>query len=260
MIVRREADGWTLIRQMDHAAHCAQIARAWRSGPFGDDAVSAALEDAAGRHDLGWDDVDGDPEVGEDGAPRNFTQFDEARHARFYARAVRTIARTDAHAAYLVSLHASGLYSGRYGWRGFRTMDWSSIGADGRALLAGEQRFRAELAGSLDPVAREFEQAWRDYMLLETFDFLSLLTCFGLDSAACGPVPTIPGRFTEIAVTRHGMWEVHLDPFPFSGRGLELPVECVHVPGDRFSSDEELRALVHQAPRESRPTVYRAAR
>ena len=259
MIVRREAQGWTLIRQMDHAAHCAEIARAWRSGPFGDGAVSAALEDAAGRHDLGWNEVDGDPEVGEDGAPRNFTQFDEARHARFYAGAVRTIARTDPHAAYLVSLHASGLYSGRYAWRGFRTMDWSSIGADGRALLAGEQGLRAELAGSLDPVAIEFEQAWRDYMLLETFDFLSLLTCFGLDSAACGPVPTIPGRFAEIAVTREGMWEVRLDPFPFSGRELKLPVECVHVRQDRFNSDEELRAFVHQAPRESRRTVYLAA-
>jgi len=258
VIVRREAEGWTLIRQMDHAAHCAAIARAWRSGPFGEDAVSAALEDAAGRHDLGWNDVDGDPEVGEDGAPRNFTQFDEARHARFYAGAVRTIAQTNPHAAYLVSLHASGLYSRRYAWHGFKTMDWSSIGPDGRALLAGEQRFRAELAGSLGPEAVEFEHAWRDYMLLETFDFLSLLTCFGLQSDGCGPVPTIAGRFADIAVTRDGMWDVRLDPFPFAGRELELPVECVHVDGERFSSDEELRALFRQAPRESRRTVYRA--
>lgn len=244
---------------MDHAAHCGEIARAWRSGPFGAGAVSAALEDAAGRHDLGWDEVDGDPEIGDDGAPRNFTQFDEARHARFYAGAVRTIAQTNPHAAYLVSLHASGLYSRRYAWRGFRTMDWTSVGPDGRALLAGERLFREGLASSLDPAAVEFEQAWRDYMLLETFDFLSLLTCFGLQSEGCGPVPTIAGRFTDLVVTRDGTREVRLDPFPFAGRELELTVESVHVRAERFNSDDELRALVHQSPVESRLTVYRAA-
>jgi hypothetical protein len=37
-------------------------------------------------------------------------------------------------------------------------------------------------------------------MLLETFDYLSLLTCFGVESDACGPVP----------------WEVELSPFPFA--------------------------------------------
>ena len=35
MIARREGEGWTLIRQMNHAAHCVELARAWRAGPFG---------------------------------------------------------------------------------------------------------------------------------------------------------------------------------------------------------------------------------
>jgi hypothetical protein len=74
VIVRHEGGAWTLIRQMDHAAHCGQIARAWRSGPFGADAVSAALEYAAGHHDLGWDEVDDEPEAGAEGTPLNFTQ------------------------------------------------------------------------------------------------------------------------------------------------------------------------------------------
>jgi hypothetical protein len=258
-MVRREGGGWTLIRQMDHASHCGEIARAWRSGPFGAGAVSAALEDAAGRHDLGWDEVDGDPEIGDDGAPRNFTQFDEARHARFYAGAVRTIAQTNPHAAYLVSLHASGLYSRRYAWRGFRTMDWTTVGSDGRALLAGERLFREGLARSLDPAAVEFEQAWRDYMLLETFDFLSLLTCFGLPGDGCGPVPTIAGRFADLVVTRDGTWEVRLDPFPFAGDHLELPVTFRHLHGDRFGSDAELRDRLRAARSEVRSTLYRAA-
>jgi hypothetical protein len=259
VIVRREADGWTLIRQMDHAAHCGEISRAWRSGPFGHNAVSRPLEYAAATHDLGWDQVDGQPEIDAEGRPRNFTAFEEARHAAFYSAAVRTIAKTDKHAAYLVSLHATGLYSRRFAWMGFRTMDWKSIGDDGRALLARERAFRAELLRSLEPVDVELEAAWRDYMLLETFDYLSLLTCFGLDSTACGPVPTVPGQFEELTVTRLGPWEVALDPFPFAGDRLELDVLYARVGGDRFESDADLRCRLGAVSRETRTTIYRSA-
>lgn len=250
MIVRRLDGEWILIRQMDHAAHCGEIARAWRSGPFGDVAVSPALEHAAATHDLGWDEVDGEPEVGEDGAPVNFTHYPEAPHARFYAAAVRAIAKTDPHAAYLVSLHASGLYSGRYGWRGFRRPDWTGMTDVGRELLRGEQEFRASIA------AVEFESAWRDYMLLQAFDILSLLTCFGLDSAACGPVPSLPHQFVDLTVTRTGPWDVRLDPFPFAGDRLHVDVTCVRLRAEKFESDSELRSAYSGAKRERQTTTY----
>ena len=257
MIVRREPGGWVLVRQMDHAAHCGAIARAWRDGPFGADAVSPALEHAAATHDLGWDEVDGAPEVDERGGPRNFTNFDERRHAAFYARAVRTIARSDPHAAYLVSLHASGLYSGRYGWRGFRPPDWSGMTGVGRELLRAERQLRADMAGELGGAAVEFEQAWRDYMRLQAFDLCSLLTCFGLDTAAFGPVPSAAHQFLDIAVTRLGAWEVRLEPFPFAGDALELDVTCVRLHADRFDTDAQLRERFAEAPRERQRTVYR---
>jgi hypothetical protein len=260
VIVKREAEGWTLIRQMDHAAHCGEISRAWRSGPFGDGAVSSSLEYAAATHDLGWAEVDGQPEIDGEGKPRNFTTFEEARHAAFYSAAVRTIAKTDKHAAYLVSLHATGLYSRRFGWTGFRAMDWKSIGDDGRALLSRERAFRAELLHSLEPIDAEFEAAWRAYMLLETFDYLSLLTCFGLDGTACGPVPTVPGQFEQLTVTRVGPSEVALDPFPFAGDRLDLAVTATHFKGDRFESDIELRDRLKAATPEARTTIYRCAR
>lgn len=257
MIVRKEAGGWVLIRQMDHAAHCGAIARAWRDGPFGADAVSPALEHAAATHDLGWDEVDGAPEVDERGAPRNFTNFDEKRHAAFYARAVRTIAQTDRHAAYLVSLHASGLYGGRYGWRGFRPPDWSAMTDIGRELLRGERAFRAGAIGELDAGAVEFERVWRDYMLLQAFDLSSLLTCLGLETAAFGPVPSMPRQFTDVVVTRLGPWEVRLEPFPFAGDALDLEVTCVRLHAERFDSDAQLREMLANAPRERQRTVYR---
>lgn len=260
MIVRREGDGWTLIRQMDHAAHCAEISRAWRSGPFGREAVSASLEYAAGYHDLGWTETDGEPELDTEGRPRNFTQVGETRHAKFYSGAVRTIARTDPYAGYLVSLHASGLYGRRFGWNGFRHIDWTSIGEDGRNLLAGERAFRAGLLPSLAAGEVEFDAAWRNYMLLETFDFLSLLTCFGLESPGCGPVPTLPNQFEHLTVTRSGLWEVALDPFPFTGDRLELGVTCVHLGAPRFESEADLREQFWAARPETRLTVYRSGR
>ena len=259
MIVREEDGGWTLIRQMAHAAHCAELSRAWRAGPFGEASVGAGLEYAAGYHDLGWTEIDQQPEIDAEGRPLNFTKIDEVRHTEFYSSAVRTIARTDPYAAYLVSLHASGLYSRRYAWAGLKPVDWTSIGPHGRALLAGEQQFRIELFKSISPDKLEFEAAWRNYMLLETFDFLSLLTCFGVASQGCGPVPTFPGQWEQLSVRRLGDWEVQLTPFPFPGDSLEMDVECVHLPQARFESDDEVRAQVSSAHAETRHTVYSAS-
>lgn len=258
MIARRIDGGWSLIRQVDHAAHAGLLARAWRGGPYGASAVSDSLLRAAGGHDIGWTEVDMAPELDAEGQPRNFTQIDEERHTRFYSAAVRTIAGSDAYAGYLVSLHASGLYGRRYGWTGLKPVDWERIGPRGRELLAGERSYRAELAASISPQNLEFEQAWRDYMLLETFDYLSLLTCFGLDSEGCSPVPTASGRWGGLSVRRLGPWEVELDPFPFAGEDLALEVERVQV-GRRFESEQELRAEFGSAPRISQRTVYLAA-
>ncbi len=259
MVVKKQEDGWFLIKQMDHAQHCAAIARAWRAGPFGERSVSAALEYAAGYHDLGWTEIDKQPEIDSDGRPRNFTQIDEGRHTEFYSGAVRTIAQTDPYAAYLVSLHASGLYSRRYGWTGLKPVDWTAIGTRGRSLLTSERAFRAELSRSLSPDQLEFETAWRDYMLLETFDYLSLLTCFGFDSEGCGPVPTVDGQWEQISVRRHGSWEVELNPFPFRGRELVVDVSSVYIQRPSFSSNEALQEEVRRATREPRRTVYVAS-
>jgi len=257
LIARRIDGGWSLIRQVDHAAHAGRIARAWRMGPYGAPSVSDALLEATGMHDLGWAEIDSAPELDAEGHPLNFTGIDEERHTRFYSAAVRTIARSNPYAAYLVSLHASGLYSGRYAWAGLKPVDWEEIGPRGRELLEGERRFRAELATTIAAPQLEFEGAWRDYMLLETFDYLSLLTCFGFDSDGCGPVPAWPGRWGRMSVRRLGPWEVELDPFPFEGADLVVEVDRVQLVGS-VGTEEELRREFASAPRVSQRTVYLA--
>ena len=96
-------------------------------------------------------------------------------------------------------------------------------------------------------------------MLLETFDFLSLLTCFGVDSQGCGPVPTFEGRWEQLSVRRLSDWEVALTPFPFPGDRLAVEIECIHLRAASFQSDEELRAQVSSARPETRRTLYSSA-
>lgn len=258
MIVRQIDGSWSLIRQLDHATHAGLVSDAWRAGPFGGEQITDSLREATARHDLGWVEADAEPEIDPaSGAPSNFTQVDEGRHTAFYARAVRTIAETDAAAAYLVSLHASGLYSRRYGWSGLKPVDWVSIGEHGRSLLDSERAYRAALEARLSPAEGEFEALWRSYMLLETFDFLSLLTCFGVDSEQCGPVPSKPGQWVTMAVRRLGPWEVALDPWPFAESEVVVPVTARRLANPRFSTSEELHAALARADDTVQETTYR---
>jgi Protein of unknown function (DUF3891) len=259
VIVRPEAEGWTLIRQNDHAIHCGAISRAWRNGRHGDHSVGPSLEKAATEHDLGWVDTDSKPRVDtESGAPLNFTLVSEADHTDFYTGAVRHIAASDPYAAYLVSLHASGLYNRRFGWNGLKPVDWTSIGPRGLELLTTQRSFRESLLAELEAGLHEFEATWRNYMLLETFDFLSLATCLGFETERCGPVPTNDGQWTYMTVRRQGPFEVSLDPFPFAGSELMLEIPCVHLAVERFASDTELRSLLGSSVPYNRRTYYRS--
>jgi hypothetical protein len=258
MIVRQLEGSWVLIRQVDHAVHAGKLTDAWKAGPFGGDQITSSLREATARHDLGWTEADEGPRIDPDtGAPSNFTRIDEARHTAFYARAVRTIGESDPAAAYLVSLHASGLYSRRYGWSGLKPVDWLAIGEHGRALLQSEREYRAELSTRLDPREAEFEALWRGYMLLETFDFLSLLTCLGVESDRCGPVPSEPGQWTMMSIRRLGPWEVALDPWPFPESSLTVSVPVRRLEQQCFASDAELRGALAAVEEVVEETTYR---
>jgi hypothetical protein len=258
MIVRREEGVWHLISQVDHAHHAAGLSDAWKQGPFGGEDITPSLRYATAEHDLGWTDPDLEPSVDpQTGAPSNFIAIDEARHTSFYSQAVRTIANADPTAAYLVSLHASGLYSRRYAWTGLKPVDWYSIGEHGRALLESEREFRTQLISRIPSAETEFESTWRSYMLLETFDCLSLLTCFGFDCARFGPVPTASGQWEMLTVRRAGPWIVALDPFPFAAPELVVEVPCRRFDQERFAGADELRDALAATPKTPQQTVYR---
>ena len=251
MIVRELDDRWVLIEQAEHARQAGRLAEAWAAGP-----LSASLVTATRLHDIGWTTQDAAPRISPvTGGPLNFTEVRDDRHADFYAAGICEVAEADPYAGYLVSLHATGIYAGRFGWNGLRSIAWDALWPRGWRFLDEQEAVRRTLAGRIAAVAPgsgaglEFERVWRDYMLLQTFDYLSLLCCLGLESAGCGPVPAAPHAWGRLHVTRLGPWAVALAPFPFAGERLELPVTCRRLEARRFRDDADLgRALVAAQP------------
>lgn len=258
MVVRKAGEEWILIRQFDHALHAGELAEAWSQGPFGP--LHPGLIVAARIHDIGWREWDEHPAVDpETGGPANFPTVGDRHHAGFYERGIERVAAGDPYAGYLVSLHASGIYGGRFGWSGLQQVAWPSIGERGRRFLEGQVAYREGLLTAVQlryPGAVEFATVWAHYMLLQTLDYLSLQTCLGIASDGCGPVPLDAGS-GRLGVRRHGAWEIELDPFPFPGDRLEVAVPYRTVPG-RFATDRELQAALADAPERRAITVYRA--
>lgn len=257
MIVRKVEGRWVVIEQAEHARHSGEIAAAWARGPMG--TLPPPLLTATRLHDIGWVEWDREPALDPaTGGPANFPSVRDDRHSVFYDRGIRRVAEEDPYAGYLVSLHASGIYSGRYGWRGLEPIAWESIGAVGRQFLAAQSEFRRELlAGPLrdQPALAEFEATWSSYMLLQAFDYLSLLCCLGMETDGCWPVPFGP-VWGRLRIKRTSDWSVALDPFPFDGSALDLDVTTRSLAQPRFSSDAELQVALAEAPPEHQVTSY----
>jgi hypothetical protein len=254
MIVRRLDGRWVVIDQAEHARQAGKLAEAWCLGP-----VPPSLVRAATLHDIGWNAWDAEPALDPaTGGPANFTAVRDVRHADFYTKGIAEVASQDAFAGYLVSLHGSGIYSGRYGWTGLQPIAWESIGERGRAFLREQAAFRASLLPRIPAELAEFESAWRCYMLLQVFDYLSLLCCLGLESAGCGPVPRSDGAWGRLQIQRLGPTSVGVSPFPFPGDALDVTVRCRELTQERFGDDQELRRALASQPAIERTTSYRA--
>jgi hypothetical protein len=252
MIVRQLEDEWIVIEQAEHARHAGQLAEAWAAGHLAGGALSPGLITATQLHDIGWTEPDSLPRVDPDtGGPLHFTKVRDDRHADFYTAGIRRVAEADAYAGYLVSLHATGIYSGRFGWNGLRSIAWDSVGERGKRLLDDQAAFRSQLAVRVAEQRSgvlEFERVCRDYMLLQTFDYLSLFVCAGLESTGCGPVPEGSHGWRDLRLTRTGTFGAAVDPFPFPGARIELEVACRRLPAGRFSGDAELRQSLATTP------------
>lgn len=156
MIVRRLDGQWIVIEQVEHARQAGRLAEAFAVSPA---PLDAGLLTAARLHDVGWRVPDAAAGVSpETGGPINFTEVRDDRHADFYEAGIAEVAAEDPYAGYLVSLHATGIYAGRFGWEGLRPIAWDALGPRGRRFLDEQAAVRRLLARRIAPDRLEFER------------------------------------------------------------------------------------------------------
>ena len=245
MILRPDPRGTLLIGQPAHAWLSGRLADLWR-WPF---EPAAEVRLAALQHDIGMAAWDAAPQLDpRTGLPYSFTSMPRAMHVGLWSRAARLLVAQSGYAALLVSLHGTGLYE-RYVSEQERAAD------PVRGYLEDEASFQRALTTWLGADPAEVE---RNAALLRCWDWLSLFMCTGADEE--GSFGGVPGGHDTIdMVVRWAGYdrsEAALDPWPFSGEALDLPVEARLLEGT-FSDQAALDAALAAAPRAQLRLVLR---
>lgn len=223
MIVRERGESWQLVRQPDHADLSGQLAAAWGGGDVARPTPLSSVILAAYRHDDGWAVFDRRPAWdAEKRQPLNFLDIPIRAHVAFYGACVEVVTQEDPYSGVLVSMHAVGLYNGRYGT--------SPAGGPGlvNAPNAAEEvlRFVAEREAAHTEQALALgipeEERWANYKLLQIYDRLSLAFCLrewessDAEAITIGPVPSdYSGAEVELTLEPVGPWRVRVTPYPF---------------------------------------------
>jgi hypothetical protein len=263
VIVLDAGDAWQLVAQPHHGDLAGQLARAWGNDELEAPRSREAMALAAARHDDGWAVWERWPEAAPDGErrPRSFLEIDIPSHIDFYRAAVTDVSRRDAHAGFLVAMHAAGLYRMRY-----ETHPQMGTLPDADEHAGRIAAFLAELESSY-PARRaacgiDEDEQWTSYRLLQVFDRLSLYFS-GFFKLAAGDVHTIApvpadygGAETELRIEALPGFEpyspthVLASPYPFGREPAVFTLERRVLPKQSWSS-EEFRAAFVSAPLES---------
>jgi hypothetical protein len=238
VILRSDPRGTLLIGQPAHAWLSGRLADHWR-WPF---EPAAEVRLAALQHDIGMAAWDAAPQLDQrTGLPYSFTSMPRAMHVGLWSRAARLLVAQSGYAAVLVSLHGTGLYE-RY------VSEHERAAEPVRGYLDAEAAFQRSMTAWLgaDPAGVE-----RNAALLRCWDWLSLFLCTGADAE--GSFAGVPGGREAVDMaarwTDGGRTEAALEPWPFSGEALDLPVEARLLVGT-FPDQDALGAALDAAPRE----------
>jgi Protein of unknown function (DUF3891) len=211
---------------------------------------------AAALHDCGWRMWEAMPRLNaETGRPENFLDVDVDLHLQFYEAAIGEVTARDRYAGMLVAKHLAGIYRQRYGIQAALVITRAPAAqAKVDAFVARiEDRFLA-LQSELGVSDDEF---WRNYVLLQVFDRLSLWLCKG-DPAGTGSMQiALPGG-GELAVvpTAAGC---SLYPYPLVSEPVTVTVPVRVVPLTGYANDAECAAQILSTPIEQRSYSITAA-
>jgi Protein of unknown function (DUF3891) len=244
MIVHPVGDTAEIVMQVEHSVVAGRLAEVW---PDLEPRESVLV--AAEFHDIGWRSWEACPRLDPDtGRPQNFLSVDIRLHLEFYEAGIAEVTARDRYAGMLVGKHLAGIYRQRYGTQEALKLTRAPAA---QALIDEfvarvEQRFLA-LQRELGVPEEEF---WRNYVLLQVFDRLSLWLCHG-DPAGTGSMRIqLPGG-AELAVepTAEGC---SLDPFPFVSEPVEIAVPVRVVPLTGYANDADCASRILAAPVERR--------
>lgn len=251
MIVRPiDGERAELVMQVDHAEVAGDLADAWGAPGVVALEPEAEVRLAARLHDIGWRSWEAAPELNPGtGRPENFLDVDVARHLVFYQAAVDEVAARDRYAGMLVSKHAAGIYTGRYGTQpGMIVTRAPEQQAAVDAFVARQEAWHGGVQRELGVSDAEL---WRNYLLLQVFDRLSLWLCRG-DAAGQGRLEiALPDREQPLVVepAEDGG---RLAPWPFGGGEATFDVPVRTVPLEGYADDADFQARVAATPVERR--------
>ncbi len=263
-MLRTESEtGWCLITHPDHARLAGDFAAAWGNAQFRRPEPRARVLKGIACHDDGWTARDVHPSITRQGKPSAFSSelvgkysaFEEIDLEEYLAvrdLAVRVVARDDAYAGLLISLHTTNLLTAR--------ADRSTIDPDGLILLDAfidrQHEYQRELQEaiaadiSLTTIDKAQQTILEHFRLLQACDNLSLLTCVDYSSPAhlLHPLPLNNGGTTEVKVAPIAPRHFRLAPWPFATSELSFTFPARHVAGKLFADSRSLETAFHAAP------------
>jgi hypothetical protein len=156
-------------------------------------------------HDIGWRHWEAAAQLNPDtGRPANFLDVMIDEHLRLYGLGIEEVAAIDDYAGMLVSMHAAGIYTGRYGTQPAMLLTRAPAVQSVVDDFISEQE--ARYSAVKDGLGVSDEDLWRNFLLLQVFDRLSLrLATLGQIEARLAPVEDLV-RVVYLAVTHdmHG--------------------------------------------------------
>ncbi|MDX6628615.1 MAG: hypothetical protein QOH00_861 [Gaiellales bacterium] len=244
MIVHPAGDTAEIVMQVDHSIVAGRLAALW---PGLEPRESVLM--AAELHDCGWRSWEVAPRLDEEtGRPQNFLDVDIDLHLRFYEAAIDEVAARDRYAGMLVAKHLTGIYRRRYGTQAALVLKRAP---DAQAKI---DAFVARIEERFTAMQRELgvsdDEFWRNYVLLQVFDRLSLWLCRG-DPAGTGSMRIVVPGDGELMVepTADGC---SLAPFPLLRDPVDISVPVRVVPLTGYANDADCASRILATPVEQR--------